>query len=1062
MNTETALDVICLHITQQNAGVVIRRSSHEAIRFELFEVLPMNANVLESKGRLLCSYPGPSIEINRDALLNEELLGQITSFLEKMAVETFDESKSTTRKAGQEHMEDRESTNPRMITTMLTGILRGISANYETSGNDGGDDCVRIQKCIRDDVLWKTARVPFRRSALWLVLKVALQTTLHGHGELYKSLMLYFQATILQQALDMNVDGDVLSVMSAKLARRASKLLVLPSFVSEKVKDLIDAVNVVLRRIRDEQEEMFHPEIQKLETRESDLGRDMIISRRSSFLRYFDTVLKRPQPETSYTPFSPTESPRTTDSNGLPQLTQTPGQSSHDLLLSLGDVEMWVERKLEHWAKTSKFKESACGELAELLASYRYLAETTYRGSPTNFSLMILTIVELWTALDRLAIERLPMLKEYNHDIPRHVFDPLLLPGRNQLKRLQKVENYLEERRQGAERCSNPSLFSNSYGKDMFAVRFFDMCNEYKQLYARISETAKQDRQTKKEEWIKMRSEYDRLIRLESSLEHEYYKENWCYGSCSKCRAQADANALRIRVHEWPLPGDAVDTLDAPTETAFRIKCAVFELKPPPDFIIWRDTTYSVIFDILSTPPSSGSESTKSYEKLSQYHDLSDHFSGCTRRLGLRSTTKSFYVAHYRTVQVSGEVDACLKPHGFRWELFDHDDILAASKFGYCNIRKRCTISLPEGPYKHLQYTVDNTSHTSNDIIARQDECSPAISLHAYTAFAELRAGVCLQWLNIARELGSKNLTFRDESVVILLLQTAWQAQESHDLDYRREAHLQLTMPSFVMELLEAIETAWDRIEENWNEMHFGAVLIALNARILALGPEAGKDNGQTINMKACRVLRKARQIGFSWLRQLLRLSDDIPYDDHDSTVKFRALVFKCAAICKTTYSVDAEDLSLILQTPEDLQILVQCTIITHDTKPIGRDCMSPLTKLLVDEMHRLSWEMEANICDLVSCHGLDQAVHSAWHGYQREEAHEWKFMDTPNERWAWTISTQKEPAATMEVHYNILTGQLLISGSPIKRLPENILEHPTYSRIFGSVCILRVPATHK
>jgi len=38
------------------------------------------------------------------------------------------------------------------------------------------------------------------------------------------------------------------------------------------------------------------------------------------------------------------------------------------------------------------------------------------------------------------------------------------------------------------------------------------------------------------------------------------------------------------------------------------------------------------------------------------------------------------------------------------------------------------------------------------------------------------------------------------------------------------------------------------------------------------------------------------------------------------------------------------------------------------------------------------------------------------------------------------------------EIHYDLLTGLLLIGGKQLGRLPQEMLEHPTYASIFGTV----------
>ncbi len=42
-----------------------------------------------------------------------------------------------------------------------------------------------------------------------------------------------------------------------------------------------------------------------------------------------------------------------------------------------------------------------------------------------------------------------------------------------------------------------------------------------------------------------------------------------------------------------------------------------------------------------------------------------------------------------------------------------------------------------------------------------------------------------------------------------------------------------------------------------------------------------------------------------------------------------------------------------------------------------------------------------------------------------------------------------------LKIHYNILSGQLLIDGKPLGKLPQEIIEHPTYADILGTVGVV-------
>lgn len=105
--------------------------------------------------------------------------------------------------------------------------------------------------------------------------------------------------------------------------------------------------------------------------------------------------------------------------------------------------------------------------------NYIRTAELAYENDPEDFSTMVLTIMELWIALDKCATFHLPLLKEYSAGFPPSLFEPLLLPKKQQMDVLSMIEQYLA----GREGNINPtcdSIFEKANTPTSFAVRFFD------------------------------------------------------------------------------------------------------------------------------------------------------------------------------------------------------------------------------------------------------------------------------------------------------------------------------------------------------------------------------------------------------------------------------------------------------------------------------------------------------------------------------------------------------------------------------------------------------------
>jgi hypothetical protein len=205
-----------MHIRAQNAAVIVRRLALvDFVQFEVFEVLPSMSAVTKAEGKLLCSYPGPAVQVPADTFRDECFLRELSSFLVQMDVDHLISPTKTASKEESVH----ESVHPRYISELLVGILRGC-------GQPAVVD--RITKRIGDEVLLYSGvelsqSKPWRRSALWLVLRVSLQSSLH-RSNLYKPFLLFFHAHLLRSCALQAFPSEVLYTMRAKMARRLSKL----------------------------------------------------------------------------------------------------------------------------------------------------------------------------------------------------------------------------------------------------------------------------------------------------------------------------------------------------------------------------------------------------------------------------------------------------------------------------------------------------------------------------------------------------------------------------------------------------------------------------------------------------------------------------------------------------------------------------------------------------------------------------------------------------------------------------------------------------------------------
>jgi hypothetical protein len=997
-----------------------------------------------TKGRLRRCFPGPAITISGERIANDNFRKPFAQLVAQLDAETPLEAWRVVSKARSGAIETRDTVDPRFVTEMLMGLLRGIGQPR---------DVKRIWKHTRDDVLWKDALAPWRRSPLWLLLRVALQTSLIStknkanlHGR-YKSFMIFFMACILKCALQTSQPSDILFLMAAKISRRMLKLNsqenmpwseYVHAMVEAAHRELIDRWNVVegnLDPIRTQ--EGWNPHhLQFIQDSQLTL---------STLRAYLGDMPARTGLTLSQRVFMPDCGPRVLQaSSKLPVLNLRHAKTDEAFRLYLADIEGWVRDWLNDWLELNIHSLDSSVALAEVIEGYIAAASRVYAGVPEDFSILVLTSLDLWVALDKCAIYHYQLLGDYDHGFPQSLFDPLLLPKKSQMVQLDHIEQYLKQRRRKSKQGFS-SLFQDINTK-CFAARYYDQSPRHQELRQRIEAAAGSERAVKKEELAFMRRQYQDLMEQSNRASCEYVERrerrrqvSRHSSSCKKCQLKSRAQNLTITVHEWPLPDIDVEA-----------KLAVFELDVPTAISKWRDTTYSVLVDVCTPMPSSLEKPQQAKNRdrnypLLRYAGLSKYKSSGSGRIQLVSTAKPFIDSHYRSKKVSEATeDMMCVNNGMRYAMYDSKTDQWINKLARCELREMCTYQLPAGSYKVLQFALDDTTHTSNEVIAKQSTCARELTLHEFYSFATLRSGNRLQWRNIARELVTRVLNFNRDETHILVLQTMWQGGPSIVDKTCRESHVDLDEEEFGLSLLSALEEIITSIEGNWQAIVAVRTLIAVATRLLSVSSHPAVHQG------CYRYLRCARQVTLTWTRALTQLLHDGKNSDHLEGLNIRVL--EVALTCHGTYDVEAHHVPGLLTSDDDVAIVAECSIIIHDRCPAITDELPGSLITLLRRYWRVCHLLEPIIRKqiLARCNAINIAIHKLWAGYR--PGRDWIALKSPNERWLMTKTSDKGDHRSVVVQYNTLDGSLLVNGSALSRLPQLYELHETYYRLFKEV----------
>ncbi|KAI6138917.1 hypothetical protein BKA82DRAFT_3009383 [Pisolithus tinctorius] len=756
LESMTVGDVVTYLIRAQNAAVVFRRGAEETIA-ESFEVSPTAAAVMGSCGKLVCSYPGPAIVVPNVIFDDTVFRPELAHFLCEMNKDNL--ATPTTRKAGSTVSEERDTAHPRYITELLTGILRAVGRPAEVQ---------RINKRISDDVVWCGVRLPWRRSSLWLMIRVVLQTTLAGNGlglGGYKTFMLFFMNGLAGEALDAGMSDDVLHWISAKISRRLTKLgESAPDWLTAAVLETCTKIrNLLDGRWKQAQERDALTPIWKPHS--LDFPADTQLSLHTS-QKYIEDVLN-----SSYSTVRPTNSMTGGRLRGsLDDFLSTTGhfQDAYeaDPRSTLYDVEREVGHGIDGWVAgvLEDDADAPCEKLELLASEYSLAAMKTYEGNPEDFSRMLLTVIELWVALDKLVIQRIPMLREYSPEIPISLLERLLLRDAHDIQRFCLAYDYVRKRHSGAR--SGWSVFSDTADTNNFAVRYFNGDLHLQALRDRIHEAALQERREKLLELRELNKRYYEITRCAAEMNHDYYV-NWSWENVPQLFlagnvALKPSQTSRSLVHEWPLPEDH-----------YRASVVVFELNRPPAFDMWRSVTCLLLVDICSPQLTETYPHTRlgGYSALYPYHTTH-----ARTRVTLASDTTPFTTSHYHSTRVPTEEDEVCVNNGLSFYYYDERSYVSlAGAFKAVDISGSCAYQLPPGSYQNLQRYLQYTVHASNEVLCSQADCHEDLSMHEFIAYGHLRSGPSLQWLNILREIRANTLTLRRDEVHMLFAQTASQ-----------------------------------------------------------------------------------------------------------------------------------------------------------------------------------------------------------------------------------------------------------------------------------------------
>ena len=450
---------------------IIFRKQDRCTLYEVFELNPVVADGALEK--LIRWYPELAIEIPDEVFHDEEFQSELANFFRCM----------NDRSSELNSYEYSQSTKYGSIK-LLSGISHAVGRPAEITP---------ISKRVVRRV--PTLRYVWDRSEEWFLVKVAIQLSLDRSSlgrATYKMFMLFFMLNLANHAAGTCLSSDLLHLMSAKIIRRFRKLgTSVPKWLADAVMQTCTRLSDILDNRCMRAQIVQHASLPWNPLRldlDLTLGTQLSLHRCSKYLSS-SLVHHGTNPHNPPVFHHPI---RGTLHNFLSSRGMFFKEACHqDPHMALCNVEKAVEQEIDIWTASITDVDEACVQIETLIEDYLFgvqcisgISVHRHIYDPEHFSIKFLTMIELWVALDKLVLKKIPILTNYSPEIPMDPFDRLLFRKTTNLHRFIRAHQYISARH--AESQPGLSVFSQEFTEHSFPVRYYDSSPQIQDLESRV------------------------------------------------------------------------------------------------------------------------------------------------------------------------------------------------------------------------------------------------------------------------------------------------------------------------------------------------------------------------------------------------------------------------------------------------------------------------------------------------------------------------------------------------------------------------------------------------
>lgn len=244
------------------------------------------------------------------------------------------------------------------------------------------------------------------------------------------------------------------------------------------------------------------------------------------------------------------------DSSVFPRLTYSFETSNIYVYALLYDFEQWVFHSLQTWidderALSRRYGASVCERISSALKSYLNSSIKVYDGDTTRLSRAILTSFTLWMAMEKYLVQKIPLLGHHSTGMSESILADLLLPMKEDMIRLNKIETYLGER---ARTGRKPDILHPTLSDDSFSVVYALQDDYMVDVEASICDFAEDKQTDVRFKHAACKVKYERMFDEVNEMTCTTIPNLNGYGSrhlqtqCDRCKLQKKMEKINMEV----------------------------------------------------------------------------------------------------------------------------------------------------------------------------------------------------------------------------------------------------------------------------------------------------------------------------------------------------------------------------------------------------------------------------------------------------------------------------------------------------------------------------------